>query len=133
MLSGGGQTENVVSSFVLPSTIGRYELISAEGRRRACFSCPLRLFTDVEHASPALLITRHELSFYSPEGHHAAFVLPPVAFRELKKPPPSLRDTAADLEEIMAYGEESEQGENSSGSFGDRWEPDVSDASKMCE
>lgn len=70
--------------------------------------------------------TRNELSFYSPEGHHAAFVLPPVALRELKKPPPSLRDTAADLEEIMAYGEESELEQNTSGCFGHQWEPDVS-------
>lgn len=74
----------------------------------------------------ARFFTRNELAFYSPSGHHAAFALPPVALRELAKPPPSLRATTADLEEIMAYGEESEQRETTSGSFSQKWEPDVS-------
>ncbi|CAM9981522.1 unnamed protein product [Scytosiphon promiscuus] len=65
------------------------------------------------------LCSRNELAFYSPEGHHAAFALPPVALRELAKPRPSLSDTSADLESIMAFGEENE--DRSDGS----WEPDV--------
>lgn len=64
---------------------------------------------------------------YDGSGHQASFVLPPVALRELDKPRPSLRDTTADLEEIMAYGEE-EQPNNSieTGISSNRWEPDVS-------
>lgn len=64
---------------------------------------------------------------YDASGHQASFVLPPIALRELEKPRPSLRDTSADLEEIMAYGEEEEQ-ENSieMGISSIRWEPDVS-------
>lgn len=62
---------------------------------------------------------RNNLAFYSPAGHHAAFALPPVALKELAKPRPSLSDTSADLESIMAYGEEGED------KMDDRWEPDV--------
>lgn len=65
------------------------------------------------------LYRRNDLSFYSPAGHRAAFALPPVALKELAKPRPSLSDTSADLESIMAYGEESED------EMDDRWEPDV--------
>ncbi|CAM9194595.1 unnamed protein product, partial [Hapterophycus canaliculatus] len=65
------------------------------------------------------LCARNELSFYSPEGHNAAFALPPVALRELAKPRPSLSDTSADLESIMAFGEESDDTNE------DNWEPDV--------
>lgn len=66
--------------------------------------------------------------FYDGCGHHASFSLPPVALRELEKPPPSLRDTAADLEEIMAYGEEEDENNPSmeTGISSRRWEPDVS-------
>ena len=63
---------------------------------------------------------RNDLAFYSPAGHRAAFALPPVALSELAKPRPLLSDTSADLESIMAYGEESED------KIDDGWEPDVS-------
>lgn len=65
--------------------------------------------------------------FYDVAGHHASFALPPVAMRELEKPRPSLRDTAADLEEIMAYGEEDQViAGTTMGPLSDRWEPNVS-------
>ncbi len=63
----------------------------------------------------------NDLAFYSPAGHRAAFALPPVALRELAKPRPSLSDTSADLESMMAYGEESTEHK-----IDGRWEPDVS-------
>lgn len=63
--------------------------------------------------------------FYTPQGHHAAFVLPPAALRELAKPAPALQDTAADLEEIMAYGEEHGFGGSYGGGLNHRWEPNV--------
>lgn len=62
--------------------------------------------------------------FYSPKGHHAAFALPPTAVRQLEKPRPTLQDVSADLEEIMAYGEE-EDGGNSIDPSGQMWEADV--------
>lgn len=70
-------------------------------------------------AIASLSHTRNDLAFYSPAGHHAAFSLPPVALKELAKPRPSLSATSADLESIMAYGEESED------EIDDCWEPDV--------
>lgn len=63
--------------------------------------------------------------FYSPQAHRAAFVLPPVALRELAKPPPPLRDTTADLEEIMAFGEENDVDGRQDIALSQRWEPDV--------
>lgn len=85
-------------------------------------------FSSPSTASHHLIIPytrRNELLFYSPQGHHAAFALPPVALRELAKPGPSLQETAADLEEIMAYGEESEDVGTDTKPFRHRWEPDV--------
>lgn len=46
--------------------------------------------------------------------------------RELAKPRPALKDTTADLKEIMAFGEESEEGGSDTGALSSRWEPDVS-------
>lgn len=64
--------------------------------------------------------------FYDGCGHHASFSVPPVALRELEKPPPSLRDTTTDLEEIMGYGEEEDNSYPSeTGVSSRRWEPDV--------
>lgn len=74
---------------------------------------------------------RNQLLFYSPQAHHAAFVLPPVALRELAKPPPSLRDTTADLEEIMSFGEESDVAGRQAITLSQRWEPDVRGSADM--
>lgn len=98
-------------------------------RARFCQRGPLsqRIFLLVHLSLP-----RNELVFYSPQGHRAAFALPPVAVKELAKPRPALRDTTADLEEIMAYGEESKDGEIYAGSLSHRWEPDVRVVSMAC-
>ncbi|CAM9734707.1 unnamed protein product, partial [Choristocarpus tenellus] len=58
--------------------------------------------SDVDSAKASNLCKRHDLVFYSPEAHSASFVLPPIALKELAKPPPTLGETTADLEEIMA-------------------------------
>lgn len=122
MLLEGGKQKIMYRHFLLSTKQCTKQCTKQYGT--SCF--PPRVVVE-RTSSPAVLrlFARHELSFYSPEGHHAAFALPPVALRELKKPPPVLRDTTADLEEIMAYGEESELEENTSGSFGHQWEPEV--------
>lgn len=72
------------------------------------------------------------LLFYDVQGHHASFSLPPVALRELAKPRPTLRETSADLEEIMAYGEEDEGGRSDTNLLSHRWEPDVGIGCLLC-
>ncbi|CAM9186993.1 unnamed protein product [Discosporangium mesarthrocarpum] len=80
----------------------------------------------VDRAKARTLCERYNLSFYSPEAHHASFALPPVAHSELAKPPPTLGETAADLEEIMAYGEGSVGEEGGKAiEWSARWEPEV--------
>lgn len=66
------------------------------------------------------------LMFYDVQGHKASFALPPVALRELAKPPPLLKDTCPDLEEIMAYKEEGGTGQHETRISSQNWEPDVS-------
>ncbi|CAM9725613.1 unnamed protein product [Ectocarpus sp. 13 AM-2016] len=81
---------------------------------------------DVDLEKANKLCNSHKLAFYSPQGHHAAFTLPPVALQELAKPRPKLSETQADLESIMAYGEENEDTKGTPAHTFDRcWEPDV--------
>lgn len=112
-------------SFVLMTAQSRYFVVRSrkQGKRERKCGVPFQRFLPTSSLFRPFLFScccsgRNELAFYNPEGHHAAFALPPVAMKELAKARPSLGDTCSDLESIMV-GEESED------RIDNRWEPDV--------